>query len=97
MAIQLVDASDVTGGKGAKKEEKKGGKKIEILDPSKVIGGKKENCGCSVVVSGKPLEIISADKIIVCERVEAGMSNSCALCQGVNKEIFGRCKNKWAD
>ena len=93
MAIKLVDSSDVIEEKVKNKDEKR----KEILDPSKVVGGKKENCGCSVVVSGKPLEIISADRIIVCERIESGVLSNCALCEGVSKEIFDRCKNKWAN
>lgn len=75
---------------------------IKLVEESEVTEGKRsekiKECLCPVVVAtNKPLKIISAEKIIKCERRGLGMTNSCALCQGVNKEMFGRCKNKWTD
>ena len=45
----------------------------------------------------KDLEIISPGRIIECERRDIGLIGNCVLCQGINKEIFGRCKNRWTD
>lgn len=75
---------------------------IKLIDESEVIEGKKsekrQECVCPVVVvTKKPLEIISAENVIKCERRNLGMTSSCALCQGITKEMFGRCKNKWTD
>lgn len=75
---------------------------IKLLDESEVIEGKKsekrqEHISPVSVVTKKPLKIISADKIIVCERRKLGISSNCAICQGINTEIFNRCKNKWTD
>lgn len=75
---------------------------IKLIDESLVVEVKKsenkQECLCPVVIiTNKPLEIISAEKIIKCERRALGMTSSCALCQGVNKEMFERCKNKWTD
>lgn len=48
-------------------------------------------------VTKKSITIISADKIIHCERRESGATSNCAICQGITKEIFDKCKNKWTD
>ena len=73
---------------------------IKLIDKSEVITGQKKlenggDCICPVVVIDKNLKIISAGKIIKCERRELGLLSNCALCEGVSKEMFGRCKNRW--
>lgn len=45
----------------------------------------------------KKINVIPADKILRCLRIEAGMLNNCALCEGTNKEKFIKCRNKWID
>ncbi len=87
MVLKIIDESEVIEGK---RSGKKPEKKIEKE------GEKGQECVCPVVVT-KKLNIISADKIIQCERKDLGMTNSCALCEGVNIEMFKRCKNKWTE
>lgn len=75
---------------------------IKLIEESEVTEGKKsekrQECACPVVVNAKKsLKIISAEKIIKCERRERGMTSSCAICEGISKEMFDRCKNKWTD
>lgn len=95
MALKIIDKSEVIEGKRlGKKPEKKIEKEGEN-DGGKV-GEKGQECVCPVVAT-KKLNIISADKIIQCERRDLGMTNSCALCEGVNIEMFKRCKNKWTE
>ena len=71
---------------------------IEILDKSKVTEGTQEanriDCTCKIVL-GKS-QIVPAEKILRCERIELGISSNCSLCQNVNNELFIRCRNKWA-
>lgn len=30
----------------------------------------------------------------ICERQRMGISNNCALCENVNKEVYKRCKSR---
>lgn len=45
----------------------------------------------------KGLNLLSDSQMMHCERVVKGMTSNCALCEASNKEMFGRCKNKWCD
>lgn len=70
---------------------------IEIIDKSKVIEGKTETNridSFSKITLGKA-HVVSAEKILRCERIEIGLTSNCSLCQHVHKELFARCRNKW--
>ena len=83
MVIKLLDESEMSITKG-KKEQKMEEKKYEAGTPV-------------VCVTKKSMVILSADRIIQCERRESGTTSNCAICQGITKEMFDRCKNKWTD
>lgn len=51
----------------------------------------------AVCISEKSVTILSADKIIECKRRESGLPANCAICQGVSREMFDKCKNKWTE
>jgi hypothetical protein len=71
---------------------------IKIIKESDVIerqSEKRQECACPRIENH--LNIISAEKIIKCERAEIGLIHNCALCEGASKEMFRMCKNKWAD
>ncbi len=83
---------------------------IKILDKCKVdvegkkddgsnigLGDKIEVATCVAKKSFEDIKFVGADKILQCERVKSGTLRNCALCQGVDEEIFQRCKNKWAN
>ena len=57
----------------------------------------KEFCRPETVVSMKDMKMLPPEKIIRCERRELGMTSSCVLCEGVNKILFVRCKNRWTN
>jgi hypothetical protein len=88
MAMKLVKESEMRVTKGGKDEKKVKGKKDYKI--SKVAAP----VAC---VTKKSITIISADKVIHCERRESGTTSNCAICEGLTKEIFDRCKNKWTD
>ncbi len=71
---------------------------IEILDKSKVTEGTQEanrvDRTCKIVL-GKS-QVVPAEKILRCERIELGLTSNCSLCQNVHKELFARCRNKWS-
>jgi hypothetical protein len=95
MAIKLLDESEMNvtkGGQGKKgiKEQEREEKRLEVDSPVVCITKK------SVVILSKD-KIMSADRIIVCERRESGTTSNCAICQGITKEMFNRCKNKWTE
>jgi hypothetical protein len=73
--------------KGKEENEEKGKKEDDILDIVSPI----------VCVTKKSITMISAEKVIHCERRESGATSNCAICEGITKEIFDRCKNKWTD
>lgn len=72
---------------------------INLVEKSKVVEGKNEQrYTCPIAMTTKkPLNIIPPEKIIRCERRELGASSNCAICEGVDKETFGKCKNRWTD
>lgn len=88
MTMKLIKESEVKVTKGGKEEKKGKGKKDDRT--SDVIAP-------VVCVTKKSIIIVSADKVIHCERREAGATSNCAICEGITKEIFDRCKNRWTD
>ena len=110
MTMKLIKESEMKVTKGGKEEERRkeekerkgkakngrngkdkngrnGKKEDKILDISSPIA----------CITEKSITIISADKVIHCERRESGATSNCAICQGITKEIFDKCKNKWTD
>jgi hypothetical protein len=96
MTMKLLDKSKVKVGKEsveAKREE-------YVISDKNICGiGSKEVNKNDVIIctAGKGMNMLSADKILKCERAELGTSSNCALCQGTDDKIFVKCKNKWAD
>ena len=41
------------------------------------------------------INLVSKNDVANCERAGLGMTDNCTLCGMLNKEIFGRCKNKY--
>ena len=59
---------------------------------------KRWEVACPVArITDKSITILSEDKIIYCERREAGTTSNCAICEGITKEVFDRCKHKWTE
>ena len=89
MEIKIIKATEVTDEIKEKKDvskEKKKEKKEDI------------KCICAVeddIAKKQYMEILSKERILRCERIELGILGNCTICQGVNKELFVRCKNKW--
>ena len=81
------NGKDKNGRNGKDKNGRNGKKEDKILDISSPIA----------CITEKSITIISADKVIHCERRESGATSNCAICQGITKEIFDKCKNKWTD
>jgi hypothetical protein len=96
MKIEILDKSKVKIGEtgteakrceNVTSDEKICGTGIKIVDKCDTAGHKVKKC----------MDILTAGKILKCERLELGASDNCALCQGVDNEIFVKCKNKWAN
>lgn len=82
MAIKLVDESEMKKTKGG--NENRDDKRWETVAP----------VACA---TEKSIVILAAGKIIECERRKTGAPSNCAICEGITKEVFDRCKNKWTD
>ena len=106
MAIKLVDVSEMIVAKGkhvTKGKHVAGGEHIAKAEyVTKVEQETKEYKRPEIVVpvacvTNKSMTIISEGKIIRCERRESGTTSNCAICEGITKEIFDRCKHKWTE
>ena len=95
MTMKIIDESKVYDEQGKKEgnNERKKVEKIEKLE----IERKLEVAPPLVCVTKKSMVILAADRIILCERRESGTTSNCVICQGVTKEMFDRCKNKWTE
>lgn len=96
MKIEILDKSKVKIGEtGAE------AKRLEnVISDEKTCGtGNKAVDKDDIIVCKveKGMDILSADKILRCERLEHGVSDNCALCQGADDKIFVKCKNKWSN
>jgi hypothetical protein len=98
MKIEILDKSKVVEAEKSL-EEKIGKNVISEEKEEKVcgIGNKIVDKDVLVCVVKKRMDILSADKILECERVKSGTPSNCALCQGADNKIFVKCKNKWAN
>lgn len=88
MALEFLDESDIKGSK-----VKKSGleHKIELVNKSDV--GKDPRILEKEKKSG--LEFLAKEKVFVCERTRAGMTNNCPLCKELSRDRFDRCSNKY--
>lgn len=112
MVIKLIDASEVSVAKGkhvakgkrvANAERVTNGESITKIEH--VTKGKEETkeykkpeiVAPVACVTKKTMTILSEGKIIRCERRESGTTSNCAICEGITKEVFDRCKHKWTE
>lgn len=75
---------------------------IEFIDESEIKKDSTRKSDMNIsnedkIVKKIKLELISKDDIIECERRQLGIVNNCAICEVLNKEIFGRCKNRYLE
>lgn len=85
MAIRLIEESEMIIEDGKKgKRYAKNDRRFEVASPI-------------VCTTDKSITILAADKIIKCERRELGTTSNCAICEGIAREMFERCKHKWTD
>jgi hypothetical protein len=112
MAIKMIDASEMNIAKGkhvvkgervVKAEYVTNGKSVAKIEHiTKEKEETKEYKRPEIVVpvacvTKKTMTILSEGKIIRCERRESGTTSNCAICEGITKEIFDRCKHKWTE
>ncbi len=110
MTMKLIKASEMKVTKGGKEEERRKEKKERKGKDEKGKNGKDKNgehwkkedevmeiTSPIACITEKSITIISEDKVIHCERRESGATSNCAICEGITKEIFDKCKNKWTD
>ena len=106
MTIKLIDASEMSVAKGkhvVKGERVTNGEhiaKVENVtkDKDEIREYRRPEIIAPVAcVTKKSMTIISEGKIIRCERRESGTTSNCAICEGITKEVFDRCKHKWTE
>jgi len=71
---------------------------IKLVDKSDVVEGTQEkNRVDDVYVFGtkKEFQLISADKIFRCKRLELGLTSNCTICQHTLNDVFVECKHKF--
>jgi hypothetical protein len=89
MVLELVDESDI------KKPDKKHGRLLAYVPDDDVVKDVEVTEKIGIVETKRKLEFVPKEDAIECERRRIGMTDNCVLCQASNKEIFGRCPNKW--
>ena len=71
---------------------------IKLVDKSDVLEGTQEKnrvddvCICE---TKKPFQLIPAEKIFLCKRLELGLTSNCAICENTLNDIFVVCKHKY--
>jgi hypothetical protein len=106
MTIKLIDASEMSVAKGkrvtkgelvADGEHVTRVKRVTKEKEETREHGRHEIVAPIACVTKKSMTIISEGKIIRCERRESGTTSNCAICEGITKEVFDRCKHKWTE
>lgn len=94
--LRLVDESEIKKVGSEKKSW------LDIVDESEVREDPKielvgESDTRKVGVKKSELEFVAKERIASCERQRNGITNNCAICKELTRDMFDRCLNKYGD